>query len=599
VSENVRLIIWDLDETFWRGTVTEGGIEQIIRNHEIVIELAKRGIVSTICSKNDAETINRILEENRIDNYFIFPSINWESKGPRVAQLIEAIGLRPPTVMFIDDNPMNLNEVKHFVPDIQVADPSILECLLEHPLFQGKFDPELTRLNQYKLLQKRHEDESAAKSSGTSNYDFLRSSNIRVRIEFDIKSHIDRAIELINRTNQLNFTKKRLPEDSLQAHTELLEYIARYDIQAGLVHVQDDYGDYGFVGFYAARTVQNRSDLEHFCFSCRTLGMGIETWVWRNIGRPWFPTVGDVLSDPRDETLPADWITLVSEGDETAAGGTPDQPKSIERLVLRGGCGGLSLAHYFHAVTTEVIAEVATARYGVPIRLEHTLFLANGLSDLSPESLREAEKLGYQPSDFKTCIFDQIGSKVIAVFDFWTDSEIAVYRHKESGLRLPFVAPYHFPLKPEENATLLPADFFAPGYGSDHPIHQAISHLRDNYEFEGLISESLFKSNLNRILENIPKNIDIFILSANETWLNPANRIVYEYAHHASLNEWTREVVSKYSNTTFINIKDFIENESDAETVNHFDRLVYYRIFKEIKGWVKKSVNSVAEVGLV
>jgi FkbH-like protein len=595
VSENVRLIIWDLDETFWQGTVTEGGIEQIIRNHEIVIELAKRGIVSTICSKNDADTIHSILEENKLDRYFVFPSINWEPKGPRVAQLIESIGLRPPTVMFIDDNPMNLNEAKHFVPGIQVADPSILEGLLDHPSFRGKSDPDLTRLNQYRLLEKRYQDESAAKSAGTSNYDFLRSSNISVRIEFDIKNHIDRAIELINRTNQLNFTKKRLSEENAEARTELLEYLARYDIQAGLIHVQDNYGDYGFVGFYAARTIQGRSDLEHFCFSCRTLGMGIETWVWRNIGRPWFPTVGDVLSDPRDETLPADWIALVTEGDE-AATRTADKPKSIERLVLRGGCGGLSLAHYFHAATKEVIAEVATARHGVPIRLEHTLFLANGLSDLSPENLREAEKLGYQSSDFKTCIFDQIGAKAIAVLDFWTDSEIGVYRHKESGLRLPFVAPYHFPLKPEENAALLPENFLAPGYGSDHPIHQAISHLRDNYEFEGSISESLFKSNLNKILESIQKNTDIFILSANETWLNPANQIVYEYAHHASLNKWTREVVSKYSNTTFLDIKEFIEQDSDAETVNHFDRLVYYRIFKEIKERIKRSVKSISDV---
>lgn len=50
---------------------------------------------------------------------------------------------------------------------------------------------------------------------------FLRTSDIRLIIEHDIEPHIDRAIELINRTNQLNFTKRRLPEDIEAARLEL------------------------------------------------------------------------------------------------------------------------------------------------------------------------------------------------------------------------------------------------------------------------------------------------------------------------------------------------------------------------------------------
>ena len=40
--EAVRLVIWDLDETFWRGTLTEGGITFLPEHKEIVIELARR-----------------------------------------------------------------------------------------------------------------------------------------------------------------------------------------------------------------------------------------------------------------------------------------------------------------------------------------------------------------------------------------------------------------------------------------------------------------------------------------------------------------------------------------------------------------------------
>ena len=106
MAEAVRLVIWDLDDTFWRGTLTEGGIREYVRNHhQIVIELAQRGIMSSICSKNDPANVLPILRNEGILDYFIFPSISWAAKGPRLAQLVATLGLRPPTVMFIDDNP--------------------------------------------------------------------------------------------------------------------------------------------------------------------------------------------------------------------------------------------------------------------------------------------------------------------------------------------------------------------------------------------------------------------------------------------------------------------------------------------------------------
>ncbi len=55
--EPVRLVIWDLDETLWKGTLAEGPIRQIPENQAVVKELARRGIVSAICSRNDFESV--------------------------------------------------------------------------------------------------------------------------------------------------------------------------------------------------------------------------------------------------------------------------------------------------------------------------------------------------------------------------------------------------------------------------------------------------------------------------------------------------------------------------------------------------------------
>jgi len=210
LAEAVRLLVWDLDETFWKGTLTEGGIkEYILQHHEIVVELSKRGIINSVCSKNDPADVMPILESRGIADYFVFPSISWEAKGYRLANLVEQVQLRPESIMFIDDNPNNRAEAAAAVPGLQIESETFIPYILEDPRFRGKQDRELTRLSQYKTMEIRKKDEIAA---GGDNEDFLRRSDIRVFIEYDVESNLDRAIELITRTNQLNYTKLRWTE---------------------------------------------------------------------------------------------------------------------------------------------------------------------------------------------------------------------------------------------------------------------------------------------------------------------------------------------------------------------------------------------------
>ena len=51
----IKLVIWDLDDTFWKGTLSEGPIVSIAENIQLVRDLTDRGIVNSICSKNDYE----------------------------------------------------------------------------------------------------------------------------------------------------------------------------------------------------------------------------------------------------------------------------------------------------------------------------------------------------------------------------------------------------------------------------------------------------------------------------------------------------------------------------------------------------------------
>ena len=150
--EQIKLVIWDLDDTFWAGTISDGPVRQIKRNREIVIALAKRGIISSICSKNDESVALAELQKSSMADYFVLPSIDWSPKGPRIRKLIEDLNLRPINVLFIDDLAKNLEEARFVSPELNVALPDILENLLDDPSVAGKPDPALKRLKQFKVL---------------------------------------------------------------------------------------------------------------------------------------------------------------------------------------------------------------------------------------------------------------------------------------------------------------------------------------------------------------------------------------------------------------------------------------------------------------
>src|SRR5207248_9165328 len=138
-------------------------------------------------------------------DYFVFPSISYEPKGKRVAEVIQNASLRPENVLFIDDNVLNLEEVRFFNTGIMLGQPSeLIPSLLSHPRLAGKPDPALKRLKQYQLLQRRFIDRQ---TTSFSNDDFLRASEIKIFVDFDVDSTFDRIVDLVNRANQLNYTK--------------------------------------------------------------------------------------------------------------------------------------------------------------------------------------------------------------------------------------------------------------------------------------------------------------------------------------------------------------------------------------------------------
>jgi FkbH-like protein len=582
MSEPVRLVIWDLDETFWKGTLTEGGIEEyLVANHDLVIELARRGIMSSICSKNDAATVSAILREKGIEEFFIFPSISWEPKGLRLASLIDTIQLRPATVMFIDDNPNNRAEARAIVPGLQVEDETFIARMLDDPRFHGKDDRALSRLAQYKLLETRKQDEQA--TSG-GNIEFLRQCDVRVRIEYDVLSQLDRAVELISRTNQLNYTKLRLPEDPEAAQAELRQQIAPFYRQAGLIHVMDKYGDYGYVGFFLTETMRTsvvdgaaNARLVHFCFSCRTLGMLVEQWVYDHLRRPELTTVGEVLTDlsvPRT----VDWIRLVQDF------GTVEEARqqTIPKIVLWGGCEANAIGLYLSAHTPALEVYGNYVAGDLFIRLASAM-IANDMAERDGTSFsEEAARLGL-PSHLSTLpVFEQGVEGAAYIFNCSFDAfqNIPIYRHRQRGW-LVHLEPrgmdwIHLDQCSDERLKEILANHEHLDDGQRARLFEIGSHVAAHYENARPFSEDDYVAAMHALIGRVPLGAK-FIIALDHDEVRDDEDQIHKLDHMTCYANAMRMVAASYDYVGVVSFTDVLDSQAQIQRGggSHYDRRVY------------------------
>jgi FkbH-like protein len=341
----VKLVIWDLDDTLWSGTLAEGDELHVDEQRvSIIQQLNSHGIVNSICSKNDFSMARSKLESLGLWDLFVFPKISFAPKGPIVKQILDEMHLRAENTIFIDDNSMNLREVEHYVPGISCWDALDDETTtrLNEVVAQNSHVSK-SRLEEYRILEAK-----AAKSANyEDNQSFLESCNIRVSRVFGIDNlpYVDRIEELINRTNQLNFTMNRVEAGSMA-----LEIADNALNESWSLFAWDDYGDYGLIGFAMVR----KKKLIHFLFSCRTMNMGIEGHVMHLLSQK-FPDITKLV-EPKE----ASHITMVnpssSEG-STAISRMQNITVNAPSLAIMANCQGGIISHYMGATSTAKIEQ--------------------------------------------------------------------------------------------------------------------------------------------------------------------------------------------------------------------------------------------------
>lgn len=263
----VKCVAWDLDNTLWKGTLVEDGADRLVLNEDavrLIKELDRRGIVHTVVSKNDYEPAWSALKRFGMDEYFIFPHINWLPKSGNLQSTAKEINIGLNTFAFIDDSPFERGEVGEKCVGVRIYNAMEISTLAERPEFNPPVSAESAkrRFSYQKEMQR-----VAAANAFQGDYDeFLRSCKIELKM-FDLRKasedEYQRCYELIQRTNQLTLAGHRYSEDEFKG------LVGRPNMQAFGIRCLDRFGDYGIVGAVLFSVAKSNAKVEEFVMSCR------------------------------------------------------------------------------------------------------------------------------------------------------------------------------------------------------------------------------------------------------------------------------------------------------------------------------------------
>ena len=573
--DKIKLVIWDLDETFWKGTFSEGNVEIPDRNRNLLALLTDIGIVNSICSKNDENQVMDYLEGQGLAEYFVFPSINWLPKGARIKQLISDMQLRPANVLFLDDNPSNLGEATYACPEIMTGTPELLSQLLADAEKAERKDPKHKRLKQYRILEEKHQ----ARAEFASNEEFLYKSNIRVDISADCDAQIDRIHDLILRSNQLNFTKVRSTKEELSA------LFAKADVSCAYVSVQDNFGDYGIIGFYALKA--NR--LLHFVFSCRTLGMGIEQYVYNKLGRPELVIVGEVISDLTTPELPG-WIN--QESGDSSASQMKINELAPHTVLVKGPCDLFQVYPYIS--NTELFDTEFTHTTDTGLVIEstgHTTHMVEALRLSQAQKQLVVDEVPFAHMDMYCDNIYRRDYKVVFL-SILADCNLGVYRRKGTGERLAFLEYIHPITDPASWPGLIAGEYPTSNF---HFTEDILRKFSEKYEFVGRNTAEQIVANLDFIRSHLPASCVLVIMLGGELYYEKNTFEAYKDRHlvHKKVNDAIRAWADSQENVRLMDVNYYLVDQSSFyDHFNHYIKPVYYALAADMVNIVNDATGS-------
>lgn len=285
-----KCLVLDLDNTLWSGVLGEDGIGGIKMSgdypgnafqyfQEGLVELAKSGVILTICSKNNESDVRELWEKNPFlklrPEHIAAYRINWNNKADNIRGLAAELNIGLDSMVFADDNPTERELVRRELPMVSVPEfPKKPYGLMEfYAVLVNEYfrSYTLTDEDRNKTGQYRDNARRAAEQSNFADLDsFIDSLNIEIDIIPADEFNIPRIAQMSQKTNQFNLTTRRYTEADIHAFVA-----SGADVMC--IAVRDRFGDNGITGEMIITRNGDTADIDTMLLSCRILGKRIET----------------------------------------------------------------------------------------------------------------------------------------------------------------------------------------------------------------------------------------------------------------------------------------------------------------------------------
>lgn len=292
-----KCVVADLDNTLWGGVIGDDGMSGIqigelgtgaafTALQHWLKELSQRGIILTVCSKNQDDIAREPFEHHpemvlRLDDIAVFVA-NWEDKASNVRYIQETLNIGADSMVFLDDNPFERELVKKALPEVAVPDlpddpAERLGYLRRLNLFEtASFSSgDVQRTGQYIAEGKRK-----LASKQFDDYDgYLQSLSMHAVVKPFDEFQCPRIAQLTQRSNQFNLRTQRYQESDIAEIMVDERYVTRYFM------LSDSFGDYGLISLVIMKKTEDGKSLfvDTWIMSCRVLKRGVEEFVMNKL----------------------------------------------------------------------------------------------------------------------------------------------------------------------------------------------------------------------------------------------------------------------------------------------------------------------------
>jgi len=285
LARSRKVLVLDLDNTLWGGVIGDDSLEGIVLGPETaegeaftvfqqyIKELANRGIILAVCSKNNFDLAMQVFHHHSgmvlNENDFAHFEVNFEDKVTNIRRIAKVLNVGLESLVFVDDNPVERAWVEEQLRDVLVvnlpSDPAdYVRALDELNAFcvQRITNEDLSRNQSYQarraITKFRKDDDAMAV--------FLQNLQSEIVIEQFGDSTLDRVIQLLGKTNQFNLTQKRYSKEDLKAK----------DVDVIIVSLRDRIQDYGIVSVVVTKNYKESLEIDNWVMSCRVFSRRLE-----------------------------------------------------------------------------------------------------------------------------------------------------------------------------------------------------------------------------------------------------------------------------------------------------------------------------------